>query len=72
MVTLEHPIITQFQSLSREEQEQIANLILDQLDPPDPNREAAWGAEAAQRWQAIQTGEMRTVPLEEVFGKYRK
>ena len=45
--------------------------ILASLDEPDPNIDRLWAKEAEDRPAAYRSGEIRTLPLEEVLAKYR-
>jgi hypothetical protein len=39
----------------------LAELLLADLDTPDPEIDAVWRDEARKRWQAYQAGELATV-----------
>jgi hypothetical protein len=38
-------------------------------DPPDPDVEEQWADEAEHRWREIESGEVQTIPWEEVRAK---
>ena len=53
--------------LSDEERATLAGLLLESLEgPPDEGVAEAWAAEAQRRWEEIQSGQVETVPWEEV------
>ena len=49
---------------------QLVELLMADLDQPDPEIDRLWAAEANRRWEAIQKG-AKTCSAQEVFGKYR-
>ena len=49
----------------------LAELLLADLDTPDPTIDAIWLDEAPIRWQKYQAGELTTVSYEEVMEKYK-
>jgi len=49
----------------------LAELLLADLDTPDPSIDAIWRDEAQNRWKAYQTGELKTVGHETVMAKYK-
>ncbi|MDD2724984.1 MAG: addiction module protein [Methylovulum sp.] len=49
----------------------LAELLLADLDTPDPGIDAIWRDEAEKRWQAYQAGELKTVSHETVMAKYK-
>ena len=50
----------------------VAEKLLSSLDTPDPAIDALWAKEAEARIDAYERGEMGTVSVEDVFGKYEK
>ena len=50
---------------------QLAELLLADLDMPNPEIDAIWRKEAQKRWQAYQAGELKTVDYETVMQKYK-
>lgn len=71
MLTISHPIFNQIDVLPDIEKLQLVDLILIQLDRPDPEIDRWWTNEAKTRWQAYQEGRMNTVSYQEVMSKYR-
>lgn len=48
----------------------LSELLLADLDTPDPDIDAIWRDEAQKRWLAYQSGELRTVSYDSVLKKY--
>ena len=45
----------------------LAGLLIESLEPPpDPEIEEIWAEEAERRWRQIESGEVKTIPWEEV------
>lgn len=49
----------------------LAELLLADLDTPNPEIDAIWREEAQKRWQAYTAGELETVSYEAVMQKYK-
>jgi len=49
----------------------LAELLLTDLDMPNPGIDAVWRDEAQKRWQAYQAGELKTVNYDAVMQKYK-
>ncbi|MDL1891296.1 addiction module component, family protein [Sphingobacteriales bacterium CHB3] len=48
----------------------LAGLLIESLEPaPDPDIAEAWEREAGRRWAEIESGQLRTIPWEEVRKK---
>ena len=55
--------------LSDSERATLVGLLIESLEAAeetDPDVEAAWAAEAERRWQEIESGQVKTIPWEEV------
>jgi len=54
--------------LSDSERATLVGLLIESLEAgeSDADVEAAWAAEAERRWQEIESGEVKTIPWEEV------
>lgn len=50
---------------------QLAEMLLADLDTPDPQIDTVWRDEAQKRWQAYKDGKMSTVSYEAVMQKYK-
>ncbi|GAK52133.1 hypothetical protein U14_03384 [Candidatus Moduliflexus flocculans] len=71
MLTMSHPIFNQIDVLPDIDKLQLVDLILSQLDRPDPEIDRWWADEAKIRWQAYRDGRLDTVSYQEVMSKYR-
>ncbi|MFZ2404335.1 MAG: addiction module protein [Methylobacter sp.] len=49
----------------------LAELLLADLDTPNPEIDAIWREEAQKRWQAYKEGGLKTVSYEAVMQKYK-
>ena len=49
----------------------LAELLLADLDAPNPEIDAIWREEAQKRWQAYKEGELKTVSYKAVMQKYK-
>ena len=49
----------------------LAELLLADLDKPDPEIDEIWREEAQSRWQAYKAGELKTVSYDAVMQKYK-
>jgi putative addiction module component (TIGR02574 family) len=60
-------LLQQALSLTEEERADLAGSLLNSLDAaPDPDAEASWQHEIAQRASSLDSGKARTVPWSEV------
>ncbi len=71
MITLNSPIVSQIEVLSDIDKLQLVDVILEQLDRPDPEIDKVWANEAKKRWQAYKDGKLATVSYYDVMSKYR-
>jgi putative addiction module component (TIGR02574 family) len=71
MLLADNQLIKQIEFLSDIEKLQLVDLILMQLDHPDPEIDKVWSDEAKARWNAYQEGKLETVSLDQVMSKYR-
>lgn len=57
--------------LSDSERATLVGLLIESLEATetDADVEAAWAAEAERRWQEIESGQVKTIPWEEVKAK---
>jgi putative addiction module component (TIGR02574 family) len=59
-------------SLSTAEKESLLRVLWEELDgPADPDVEAAWLEEVRRRSDEIESGAVKSIPSEEVFGRLR-
>jgi putative addiction module component (TIGR02574 family) len=51
----------------------LARRLLESVDlEPEPGAEAAWESEIARRIKRLDSGESKTIPASEVFGRLRR
>ena len=61
----------QIQALTDVEKLRLVDMILADLDRPDPEIDSIWADEARERWAAYKAGRVATVSYEDVMSKYR-
>ncbi len=71
MSVIDKELSEKIKSLSPDEKLALVDLILTELDKPDPEIDRIWAAEARKRWEAYKSGKMESVPYEDVMKKYR-
>lgn len=64
-------LLEKAKSLPATQQLQLVEDLLDALDRPDTDIDAAWASEARDRLAAYRSGKVKAIPLEEVLAKYR-
>lgn len=64
-------LLEKAKSLPATQQLQLVEDLLDVLDRPDTDIDAAWATEARDRLAAYRSGKEKAIPLEEVLAKYR-
>jgi len=57
--------------LSDIEKLRLVEVILKELDKPDPEIDRVWAVEARKRWAAYKAGRVPTVSYESVMAKHR-
>ena len=65
-------LAAEIQALPDTEKLQLVDVILQDLDKPDPEIDRVWAEEARKRWAAYKTGKVRTVDYETVMAKHRR
>ncbi|MBI5233019.1 MAG: addiction module protein [Deltaproteobacteria bacterium] len=71
MGTLTDELAEKIKTLPDIEKIELVDSILMQLDRPNPEIDRIWADEAKKRWDAYKSGNLETVPYDEVMGKYR-
>lgn len=71
MQTIAEDLIQKIQGLPDNDKSRLVDLILTQLDRPDPELDRIWADEAAKRWKAYKEGRLKAIPYEEVMARYR-
>jgi putative addiction module component (TIGR02574 family) len=51
---------------------QLVDVLLTELDKPDPEIDRVWAAESQHRWKAYKAGKMKAIPYSEVMKKFKK
>jgi putative addiction module component (TIGR02574 family) len=72
MILRNNPMIEQLITLPDLDRLQIVDYLLESLDIPNQEIERLWVAEAQDRYAAYTRGELKAIPMEDVFGKYKK
>lgn len=72
MGPISHELAEKIQSLPDAEKLDLVDSIMMQLDRPDPEIDRIWSEEAQKRWKAYKSGELKTVPYDEVMNRYRE
>lgn len=71
MATTEE-ILNQLLSLPLDTRAQLAQRLLESLQPPDESNRQLWAEEIESRLDAYERGELHAVPGEEVFARLRE
>jgi putative addiction module component (TIGR02574 family) len=72
MATTTERLSKEINSLSDVEKLRLVDLILTDLDKPDPELDRIWAEEARKRWNAYKLGRIPSVSYHDVMEKYRK
>jgi putative addiction module component (TIGR02574 family) len=62
----------QVQLLPDAEKLQLVDVLLAELDKPDPEIDRVWAAESQRRWKAYKTGKMKAIRYDEVIKRITK
>ena len=65
-------LVEQARRLSAEDQAVLAETLYEMVNPTDPEWEAAWAKECAERLEAYQSGEIEAVDSDEAMAILRK
>ena len=69
--TLER-LAAEIQALPDTEKLQLIDVILEDLNKPDPEIDRVWAEEARKRWSAYKAGKVSTVDYETIMAKHRR
>ncbi len=72
MSTSTDRLTTEIQALSDAEKLRLVDVILSDLDKPDPEIDRIWAEEARKRWTAYKAGRISTVSYDDLMAKYRR
>ena len=69
---LTHDIQEKVRNLPDLEKIHLIEMLMDDLDVPDPDVEKLWIEESEKRYKAYKEGKVKGIPLEAIKGKYSK
>ena len=69
---LEQQILKEALTLAPKNRASLVEKLLARLDQPDKAIDELWAKEAENRIDAYETGNIKTISAEQVFGKYKK
>ena len=72
MGTAAQKVRKQVRSLPDSDKLQLVDVLLTELDKPDPEIDRVWAAESQRRWRAYKSGKMKAIPYSEVMKKFKK
>jgi len=72
MGTAAEKVRKQVRSLPDSDKLQLVDVLLTELDKPDPEIDRVWAAESQRRWRAYKAGKMKAVPYSEAMKKFKK
>ena len=64
-------LVTEIRGLPAEEKLRLLDVLLSDLDKPDPMIDQIWADEARKRWNAYKAGKLQTVSYEELIKRYK-
>ncbi len=65
-------LAAEIQELPDTDKLQLLDVILEDLDKPDPEIDRVWADEARKRWAAYKAGKVPTVDYETAMAKHRR
>jgi putative addiction module component (TIGR02574 family) len=65
-------IASDIHSLTDVEKLHLVDVILRDLDRPDPEIDRIWADEARKRWNAYKSGKIQSVSYQDVMSKYKR
>jgi hypothetical protein len=65
-------IASDIHSLTDIEKLHLVDVILRDLDRPDPEIDLIWADEARKRWNAYKSGKIESVSYQDVMSKYKR
>lgn len=72
METTTEKLVEGIKSLTDLEKLRLVDVILTDLDKPDPELDRVWAEEARKRWDGYKSGRIPSVAYHEVMNKYRR
>ena len=72
MTKIPEKLASEIHSLSDIDKLHLVDVILTDLDKPDPDIDRVWAEEARKRWAAYKSGRIPTVSYQEVMNRHRR
>ena len=72
MVVQRDKLVSEIRALSEEDKIRLLDVILNELDKPDPEIDQVGADEARKRWNAYKQGRLTTVSYEDVMARYKR
>jgi putative addiction module component (TIGR02574 family) len=61
----------QVQSLPDADKLRLVDVLLTELDKPDPDIDRVWVGESQRRWSSYRAGKMKAIPYREVMKRFK-
>ena len=65
-------IVSDISSLTDVEKLHLVDVILRDLDSPDPEIDSIWADEARKRWNAYKSGKIQSLSYQDVMSKFKR
>jgi putative addiction module component (TIGR02574 family) len=72
MATDTEKLLSEIRALPAEEKLRLLDVILTDLDTPDPEIDQIWANEARKRWEAYKAGRLESVSYETLIKRYKR
>ena len=72
MTKLVEKLVADIHKLPDTDKLQLLDVIIEDLDKPDPEIDRIWADEARKRWAAYKAGKAQSVDYETVMAKHRR
>jgi putative addiction module component (TIGR02574 family) len=71
MATDADKLLSEIRALPEEEKLRLLDVILTDLDTPNPEMDQIWANEARKRWDAYKAGRLETISYEDLIKRYK-
>ena len=71
MATNADKLVSEFRALPAEEKLRLLEMILTDMDTPDPEIDEIWAKEARKRWEAYKAGKVNTISYDDLISRYK-
>jgi putative addiction module component (TIGR02574 family) len=71
MATDADKLLSEIRALPEEEKLRLLDVILTDLDTPNPEIDQIWANEARKRWDAYKAGRLETISYEALIKRYK-